>query len=51
MHRHAPRPVIAVLLITCAALSASACREAETEAASAAPAEHRVDVPALIVGP
>jgi HlyD family secretion protein len=51
MHRHVARPVIAVLLITCAALSASACREAETEAASAAPAEHRVDVPALIVGP
>jgi len=51
MRKHVARTFSALLLATGAALTASACREAETEAASAAApvAEHRVDVPALTV--
>jgi len=51
MRKHVARPFSALLLAVGAALTASACREAETEAASAAApvAEHRVDVPALTV--
>jgi RND family efflux transporter MFP subunit len=51
MRKHVARTVTAVFLITGAALTAIACREAETEAASATARvpEHRVDVPALTV--
>jgi RND family efflux transporter MFP subunit len=51
MRKHVARTFSALLLTIGAALTASACREAETEAASAAApvAEHRVDVPALTV--
>jgi HlyD family secretion protein len=51
MRNHVVRSVVALLLLSGAALAATACREAETPAAAAAPvAEHRVDVPAVKVG-
>jgi HlyD family secretion protein len=51
MRSHFVRSVPALILAGAAALTLSACREAETTAAAATPvAEHRVDVPALTVG-
>jgi HlyD family secretion protein len=51
MRNHVVRSITALLLLTGTALTAAACREAETAAAAAAApvAEHRVDVPAVTV--
>ena len=52
MRSHVARSVGILIAVSAIALTFSACREAEPTAAAAAPvAEHRVDVPALTVGP
>ena len=50
MRNHVTRSIAALLLSAGAALTASACREAQSEAATPPVAEHRVDVPAVKVG-
>jgi RND family efflux transporter MFP subunit len=51
MRSHVTRSVTTLIAVSGIALTLSACREAETAAAAAAPVvEHRVDVPAMKVG-